>query len=419
MLGSTWICACESNTAQIGSDFFTDGVLDFSYVDTATVNFSTIQFEELTTSSANRMLVGAHDDDDLGKIIAIPFIQVTPSSAVDLEYQNVVYDYLSVVLPLDHYAYYDTLSPITLNVYRVTEDIATDKGNLYNSSSFAIENNAVGSITFKPKPHADSVEIILSDEFGLEIFQKAMEGSDDLNGAASFLKYIRGFAIVPDTTQSACILGLSTNPRLELHYIDKSVTPVVERSATFDVQTNSGLYFTHITADRKHTRLNVLPPAEEKLSAVLTDGKAYIQAGTGLGLRVDIPYLRTLKQLVNFYPTQAILEIFPVRKSFDDATKLPSELQVFKADEHNAIHSEIETPAYLVEDLELGRDTYYTFDATEFVKEQMELQSQNENALIFTTDNANFPISTERIYAAAPGYQYKTRLRIYFATVNN
>ena len=93
----------------------------------------------------------------------------------------------------------------------------------------------------------------------------------------------------------------------------------------------------------------------------------------GLSLRVDLPYLRTLKQIDNFYVGRAILEIYPVRKSSTSSTRLPQQLKVFKANKRNVIYEEVETMASLVEDIELGRDTYYTFDATEFVKAQMEL----------------------------------------------
>ena len=92
---------------------------------------------------------------------------------------------------------------------------------------------------------------------------------------------------------------------------------------------------------------------------------------------------------------------------------------MFNADKRNSIYEEIEEMAALVEDLELGRETYYSVDVTQFVREQMEIQMLNENALIFTTDDTTYPVSADRIYAAAPGYEYKTRLRIYFATVNN
>jgi hypothetical protein len=418
IFGSVLISSCESDTSEIGSDFFTDGVLDFSFIDTATVNLSTVQLDEIVTSATTRMLAGTHDDPLLGKIIASPFMQVIPASDVNLKDENVVYDYLSLVLPLDHYSYYDTLLPLTLHVYRVTEDIETDEGYLYNSSSFQIGNEPLGSLTFKPRPHNDSIEIKLSDVLGLEIFQKALDGGDELN-STDFLKYIQGFAIVPDTSQSGCLLGLTTNPTLRLHYVDKSTTPVSEKFIAFNVENSSGLYFTNITCNRKGTLLEHLPPAEERLDAAFTDGKAYIQAGAGLALRVDIPYLRSLKQHTNFYPTYAVLDIYPVRKSADNFTKLPIQLKVYKANKKNEVYEEVEALAQLVEDVELGRDTHYSFDVTEFVKAQMELQSLNENGLIFTTDKTAYPVSVDRLYAAASGYEYRTRLRIYFATVNN
>ena len=418
VVGIIMICSCETESPEIGSDFFTNGVLDFTYIDSATVNLSTIQLDEMVTSSASRMLVGTHRDERLGQITATPYFQVTSTGEVNFEDKNFAYDHLSFVLPLDHYSYYDTLLPLTLNVHRVTEDITTENGYLYNSSSFQIENTSLGSITLKPRPSYDSIEVKLSDALGQEIFQKAMSGSEQLTNS-NFSKYIRGFAVVPDTSSSGCIVGLTTNPSLRLHYYDKTTTPVTKKYLAFNVQSASGLFFTNITCDRKNTDLETMPSQKERLSAKKTNGTAYIQAGAGLSLRVDLPYLRTLKQIENFYVGRAILEIYPVRKSSTPSTRLPQQLKVFKADKRNAIYEEIESTASLVEDIELGRDTYYRFDATEFVKVQMELQSLNENALIFTTDKSTYPVSAERIYAAAPAYEYKTRLRIYFATVNN
>ena len=128
------ICSCETESPEIGSDFFTNGVLDFTYIDSATVNLSTIQLDEMVTSSASRMLVGTHRDERLGQITATPYFQVTPTGEVNFEDKNFAYDHLSFVLPLDHYSYYDTLLPLTLNVHRVTEDITTENGYFYNSS---------------------------------------------------------------------------------------------------------------------------------------------------------------------------------------------------------------------------------------------------------------------------------------------
>jgi hypothetical protein len=418
LVGILMIYSCETESPEIGSDFFTNEVLDFTYIDSATVNLSTIQLAEMVTSTSSRMLVGTHRDERLGQITATPYFQVTATGEIDFEDKNFAYDHLSIVFPLDHYSYYDTLLPLTLNVHRVAEDITTEKGYCYNSSSFRVEDKSLGSITFKPRPSYDSIEMKLSDALGEEIFQKAMTGSEQLTNA-NFSKYIRGFAVVPDTSSSGCIVGLTTNPSLRLHYYDKTTTPVTKKYLVFNVQSAARLYFTNISCDRKNTALEAMPSEKERLSAKETNGAAYIQAGAGLSLRVDLPYLRAFKQIDNFYVGRAVLEICPVRKSSTQSTRLPQQLKVFKADKRNSIYEEIESTASLVEDIELGRDTYYRFDATEFVKVQMELQSLNENALIFTTDKSTYPVSAERIYAGAPGYEYKTRLRIYFATVNN
>ena len=406
---SVMVWSCEPESPEIGSDFFTNGILDFTYIDSATVHLSTIQLDEMITSSASRMLVGTHRDEQLGQITAIPYFQVTTTDDVNFEDQNFVYDHLSLVLPLDHYSYYDTLLTLSLNVHRVTEGITSENGYLHKS---------IGSVTLKPRPNYDSIEVTLSDTLGYEIFEKAMSGGEDLT-AAKFSKYIRGFAVVPDTSLSSCVVGLSTTPSLRLHYYDKTTTPIAKKYLAFNVQSSSSLFFTNITCNRKNTNLEIMPPTKERLSAKQTHGISYIQAGAGLSLRVDLPYLRTLKQIDNFYVGRAVLEIYPVRRSFTLSTRLPQQLKAFKANKRNVIYEEVENVASLVEDIELGRDTYYRFDATEFVKAQMELPTTNENALIFTTDQASYPVSAERIYAAAPGYEYKTRLRIYFATVNN
>jgi hypothetical protein len=48
----------------------------------------------------------------------------------------------------------------------------------------------------------------------------------------------------------------------------------------------------------------------------------------------------------------------------------------------------------------------------------MELAEFNENGLVFSLSE-NFPVSVDRIYVGNNGVDYKTRLRIYFVTVNN
>src|SRR5262245_43275101 len=84
--------ACETTSSEIGTDFFTDGALDFSYTDSSTVKLSTVQYERMATSSTGRILLGSYEDEKLGVVAASAFIRLAPSETVDLQDQDVTYE---------------------------------------------------------------------------------------------------------------------------------------------------------------------------------------------------------------------------------------------------------------------------------------------------------------------------------------
>jgi hypothetical protein len=196
---------------------------------------------------------------------------------------------------------------------------------------------------------------------------------------------------------------------------DRSVTPVKQRYVNFAA---SGVRSVKVTKDRGASALADLTDTYSKVNSVETDDVSFIQAGGGLALRVEIPYLRELKQVENFYVVQATLEIYTVRRSGGDYTALPSQLKVYPVDRDNIVIGQFDIGAVLIEDLDLGRDNRYVLDVTSFVKQQMETVELNNNALLFTLTD-NFPVSANRLYAAAASGDYDTRVRIYYATLNN
>lgn len=70
------LVSCTKEPSEIGSNFFEGGSLILSEVDTITIKASTILFDSLATSDATRLLVGAHDDENLGFLSATSFFQV-------------------------------------------------------------------------------------------------------------------------------------------------------------------------------------------------------------------------------------------------------------------------------------------------------------------------------------------------------
>lgn len=416
-----WACAADSS--QIGLDFFKEGSLDVSYIDSTSVKLSTVKFDSLGTGGATlgtkRVLIGSAQDEKLGRISSVGFMQFQPSIVVDLPDAQISFDRLSLYLRYDKYSYYDTTTTLTLNVYRLTELLKPGAdNNFYNTRDFSFAPQPIGTVSFRPRPHTkDSVEIVLDPTLGQDFFERAQKGDLNFASAGNFAKYFQGLVIVPDTTTSTSLVGFSSAlTQLRLYYTDRTVVPTTRRYVSFPI--TSGYSFSKVITNRGTSKLRTLKSIKDKLSATETDGIAFMQAGAGLALRLDMPYLRDFKQLTNFYMTQAVLEIYPVRRSYTSVTDIPSELLVYRIDNRNATYSNVTMKASLVRDQDLGRDTRYRLDVTTFVKEQMELQTTNQNALLFLTESEGYRTGVNRIYFATPSYEYNTRLRIYYATIN-
>lgn len=414
------ICiSCNPESSRIGADFFRDGSLDLSSIDSVTVKLSTVKFDSLVTGQSGRILVGTHVDEKLGRITASTYFKpALPGDEVP-DNSNIFFDQLSVVLKYEGYAYYDTSALQTFYVYQLNEEmVLSGDGQLYNTTHFALREMPLGSVALTPKPHSkDSVELVLDKSFGEEFFTKARQGGTDFTNNDRFGKFIKGFAVVSDTTVSAAIIGFVANPTLRLYYFDRSQVPTQRKFITYN--TSTGYQSTHIKVNRSNTLLGSLRDYKTKLSSVYTDDEAYLQAGAGLSLRIDMPYLRSLKAFSNFFITKAVLQIQPVHKSYNKVTRLPDTLNVHMVNNHNATLGNYSSGALLREDLSTGRDTYYEIDATAFVRSQMALEELNENALLLLLPDEDFRTGTERIYFASPSFQYNTRLIISYATISN
>lgn len=412
--------SCSIESSEIGSDFFNGGAIDLSLIDSSSVVLSTIKFDELQTNNTARILAGSFTDDKLGKMTAIPFVQFTiPAvTADDLSDENPVFSYAALVLKYDDYFINDTTKTLTLKPYAITADITVDDdGKIYNTTLFDHDENPLGTHSFLPKPvREDSIEIKLSDEWGKEVFQKVLDKSEDITDQTKFTRYFKGLCIVPDSTVSSSIIGFTSAPEVRLYYDDKTVVPSLRKYISFSA--TQGLTSTWIHGNRNETTLESLLNSRQKISATETYNESYMQAGTGLALRVDMPYLRNLTQFENFYVAKAVLYLYPVRKSYSTSNPLPDNLTVFTVDARNSITGYLEETAVLVEDNDLGRDTHYQLEITGFVKSQMALEEFNDNALIFLTGDTEYRTTVNHLYMAGPQYDYKTRLIIYYASLN-
>jgi hypothetical protein len=410
--------SCNDQASNLGADFVQNSAFDIGVTDTLTLNVSTVLFDSLRTSSPDRLLLGYHTDERLGAVTASPVFQLRPQSIFQLDKNYTTYEALRLNIKTSGYYYYDTTAAQTVNVYRVTDDIVLYNGGKYNTSSYANDPMPLGGLSFLPRPlHTkDSLEIPLSDDLGREIFKLLQQGDNQVLQSTEFAKYLKGLVIKPDA-QNTCLLGINPAIELRVYYYDKSVFPSKERHATFS--TTGGIFFNSIIADRSSTSVKDLKTLTSPLSTTKTGNIAYMQSGTGLGFRVQVPHLRDMLITdATFSASSAVLEITPVKGYKTKTTPIPLALTGYIVDGQNSILSQSTYSAVLVDDNEnLERSIRYRVDITSFINQQLLTDAENENALLFLINDTNFRNTIARLAVGDSKSQYQMKLSLYFVTL--
>ncbi len=411
--------SCNDQTSNLGADFVQNSAFDIGVTDTVTLDVSTVLFDSLRTSAPDKLLLGRHFDEKFGIVTATPVFQLSSRSISQLDKNFTSYEALRLTIRTSGYYYYDTSALHSVNVHRVTDEIKLYGGGKYNVSSFEIDATPLGGLSFAPRPlHTkDSIEIPLSDVLGKELFALMQKGDDKVINVDQFLNYLKGLAIIPDKNENVCFLGLNPSVELRLYYYDKSIFPSKERWQTFS--STSVIIYNSIVADRSTTQLRELKVLKTPTSSRKTGNMAFLQSGTGLGIRVQIPYLRDfLLTDAQFTASRAVLELIPVKGYKTKTTPIPLALTGYIVDEQNSILTNTTYSAVLVDDNEnLERNTRYSVDVTSFVNQQLLTDIENDNALLFIIDDANFRNTITRLAVGDAKSQYQMKLSLYFVTL--
>jgi hypothetical protein len=412
--------SCDLNPSRIGSDFFDSGRLDISVMDSSSVILSTIKFDSLITGNASRVLIGSHLDSKLGRITASAYFQPTLSgNNTELVKSTSIFEKVVLHIKYDNYSFYDTTKQLILKAYQLNKNIKLrSDSRLYNTSDISTTGTSIGSASFIPRPHSkDSIELTLDQSFGDNFYNGFKNRTSEFTTDEKFVSHFKGFLIAPDSTTSSAMVGFSSEMQVRIYYIDRSEIPNRRRYISFTA--NKPYTATQIIANRIGTKLTSFASSRSKINAKLTEDISFIQAGSGLGMRIDMPHLRSLKQNPNFYPVNATLDIYPSREALGHNVELPSTLTLSVVDKFNRVLGKYTSQATLMKDNELERDTHYEVDVTNFANKQMNRIDLNEDALIITLPSENFGITADRVYFASRTLQYPTRLKITYANILN
>ena len=423
LLSFTILISCNDDTKTylVGEDFIE---LDSKVlqIDTLTLTTSTIQLDSVITSSAERLLIGSLKDAVFGDLISQSYLRLAPKDYyID---KKAIYDSIALILRYDKYYYGDTLRTQTYRVHEITskfEPKDKDETQFYNTSTLDYKNEILGENTFRVYPlKKDSINITLNPSFGENLFnnfqKKDVKNLDDLD------KIFRGITVIPDSNDNTVLgyrLSSSGGSVLRMYYtLDDGVNSDKDgkRYTDFDIIE----IFNNITSDKTPTLLNPITDGYYILPSDKTDNRMYMQSGTSISARVEIPYVRDLTKLYSENGgtvINAILKMYVDPKSHNENIPSIQSLNVFVIDNKNRFVKQLKgltgNPVYATlqsYSAELNYDYYYSVDITSFIDETQNSPQLSKYSLMFQLPNNNITVDKLLIYDST--FKKETKMKV-------
>jgi len=397
------------------------------YIDTFTASLSTILIDSLPTSSNDKMLTGYYTDPKVGTFSAAPYFQFSLAGIdTDRDGREDILSYVvepkydSMVLQLHHvYSYGDTTSVHKMNTYRLTENMNLVNGSsyIYNAQAFAHEASPLATTTVAYTNFSGNTLRIHLD--GNEIFDYAKSNDNRVATNAAFREYFKGLTLIPELSNKS-IFGYARNPTLILYYHDTD-NPGVSKSYTFKHAANTDLFFNQLKNDRTGTSLASLNEIYEEINASQTDNETYVMTGVELMTKIKFPHLNDIRAAYpNFAVNRAELIIQPKANSYSQLFRLPTELVLYKTNTSNIPGALITYTGTTVPeivnpfvDYESNRNTYYKFEVTDFIQEQLATSFYNETALMLTSPRSYSGNRTEKLVLDSKLSSSTIKLKLY------
>lgn len=402
-----FLCSCEreSNTYEVGNSWMS-AQSKVVMIDTLTIKMSTIMKDSVVTSGKSAMLVGNIKDNTFGKVTSSSLFELTPESYNLATTSNVVFDSIVMYLTnIDSY-YGDTLKTFKMDVHPMESRIRLNNGYLYNKSKFNYSSTSIGSAEFLPRPNTDSsfVKIRLDQSYGQGLFN--LLKSKDANNQEYFLNFYKGLALVPSSDNNAMLrFGISSSYEVQIsnttkekvsntvrmYYHATSQNGTEDVKYTLDLNPSTTYQYNKIDSDFTGSELAGLTPSTPIESKNLGN-KTYMMSGIGVYTKVEIPYLKTLKNLYDNYKViSANLTLSPVAGYYSKNFYNPTPLYYYLGDKKNTVVSpyyasdgSTELTIALSDESEFQSDYAYSVDMLSYVNNiLLETSDSNYNILIY------------------------------------
>lgn len=442
ILLSIFIFGCDSSSKS-SDDFDPDRIV---IVDTSKIVASTVFIDSLYTSGSGGV-VGQYNDPYLGLINAKTFFKVglgvgfEPSR--DFEDNIIPIEYDSLVF-IGYYAdqkfYGDTLIKQTLRIHQLKEELEfeDDAYGFFSNHLFEYANEPLGEIRFLAKPlryrYSDysgedydergDLRIPLSNKFGENLVEMAMKQNDTLLDRVKWSRFFEGIALVGSKEDDAAIIKISdvdAKTKIRLYYHDtEGESPHEGRFHDFPIE-KSNFNFTNYSADRSKTFLTGLTNQSNDIKSTETDDLTFIQCGTGLATKIEIPYWDQIilrEDVGNLLKVE--LELYPLNLSYREYA-MPHLLNIYTIDEDNELINQlvgekqkpIESLFYYDDDIFIN--SHFKIDLTSYLKPKLEdFESENIQLLIMPNVSSMGSFVERIVFTNEKKSDYRFKLKATF-----
>ncbi|MEO8764265.1 MAG: DUF4270 family protein [Ginsengibacter sp.] len=430
ILLTTILFGCEKTKIQFGQDFTDNSYSNIILVDTITAELSTVYSDSVPTSASGTMLAGDYVDNIFGKVTAKSFFEVSPPAFTELPTSS-TFDSLELILRPGKTYYGDTTYDIQLSVYQLKNELLFPlyQTQFFNNNDFDVDPVPLGSINTLLSPNnTDSISIRLNDATGKNLFELYKSKDYAMQSTPNFLTYFKGLQLAASSTGMHAVYGFHDSVIMRLHY---HVTDIFSENKFLDFPfyNNDNKQFNQVKTERSGTPLSVFNSTNNEVVSTSTNNTAFIQPLTGLMAKVKFPTIRNLLLRPDYLKIlKAELVVKPVKGSYNGNMPLPTELLAYTTDQRNFFGSPLASvvsgasaseTGNLTTDPIYNENTFYTYDVTSYLQQQILVSTANQNGLLLAPPVAS---SIAGIRRAIIGDQKNTQgplqLKIYYVSVN-
>lgn len=428
LLAALCLWACRDDNLSLGKSLVESSFYNV-YVDTCTVDISTVKLDSIETGGDSVCQLGHYSDDVWGEVYSSYYAEYSVTNFTPSADNAYLLDSLVLrLIPSGHF-WGDTLQEQRISIYQLRYPIVLDNDEeLYNTTSQLLKETPLTTFTYLPRPGAKrEVEVRLPDALGREFLEDIVAQDDRFNSQDNFKKYFPGLAFKAEA-DGGCITGFMVNDTamsLNLYYREVAVESE-EKSLTFSV--NMDYAYTGIKQDCSDSPLSVVTGGLENLvHSTDMDNRAYMQGLTGYYNQLEFPYLNDLQsrgEIVSI--EEAVLCLYPLAKSYNEVSQLPEDIRLYITDENNVLEDyvygsdgvTVQTGDLVVDEM-YGKETYYSFDLTEFIRNNFGTWgSKRQKLLMSMNDDDCATTFNQVVFTNEPGQDRQCRLKVRFKTYN-